>query len=142
MKSRTVFFILISGFLMSFCYLCSVQKNLAGHWVSEKYLIDFNPGDTIRLTKRKFSTDLYQWGSGIASGYTFSENGDFSEYNNVLCSSETDPVQYPDEHWQFHAPDTLIISGQQRTIRYRMLQSPFARKKTLLLKLIETHSNP
>lgn len=137
MKTKIIGLLLISILLFSFCYKCRVNKNIRGHWVSEKYLSDFNPGDTVLLTKRKFNDKLYQWGSGIASGYTFSEDGNFSEYNNTLCSTESDPVRYHNEHWEFKMLDTLIISGPQRIIRYKFLQPPLQIGKKLLLKLID-----
>ena len=136
MRSKFVILILISGILLSFCYRCHVAKNLEGHWVSEKSFADLDPGDTIELIKRKFKNKLYQFGSGIASGCTFSRDGNFSEYNNTLCSTETNPVQYADEHWSCKMFDTLIISGPQRIIRYQILQPPLRIGKKLSLKIL------
>jgi hypothetical protein len=138
MKARTIIIIIIPALLLvSFCYDCKMRKKIIGHWVCEKYIADFQPGDTIHLVKKKFNDKFYQWGSGISSGFTFSENGDFKEYNNVLCSSESDPVKYYDEKWMYNN-DTITITSSYRTIRYAILGNSGDDLKVFSLKLVES----
>jgi len=125
--------------LFSFCYDCHMSKKLTGNWISQTDLIGIQPGDTLRLRKKKYSEKLYQWGGAI-SGFAFDENGDFREYSNVLCSTESDPVRFHDEHWRFD-DDTIFITGSTREMKFVVIGNMGPDRKTLLLKVVKGETN-
>jgi len=128
---RHPFFIaVISTFFFSFGPIGS--KKVIGHWTCEVDLFDMKENDTLVFTKINYSDKLYQW-SGALAGVEFTANNHFSEYHNVLCSSETNPIRYSDEKWMLHN-DLITIIGNTRSVKWRIMHVTSKKMKVVVLK--------
>ncbi len=130
MKSSTL--ILISSiFLLSF--KGSSGKKIIGHWTSEVDLYDMKVNDTLIFTKTKYTDKLYQW-AGALAGIELAPDKSFSEYHNVLCSSESSPVRFSDERWTLHN-DIITITGNEREADWRIMNITNKKMTVVVLKI-------
>lgn len=88
-----------------------LEANLTGHWIvisskdsimSKDDFINNEQENTLKLIKYK--EEKYQWSGAAYTGIKFKKNGEFGFFNNVLCSTETDP-----KNSQVHGASVKII---------------------------------
>lgn len=119
-----------------FPLLLPAQKAPLGHWVvvsGDPY--ELKAGDTLMLQKRKQTPKMYEWGSGVQSGFEFLKDGSFNEYHNVLCSTESNPVVHAGEKWSSCNRNDLScieITGPGRKIKFGVVT--LTSKKLVLVK--------
>ena len=110
-------------------------KKLIGNWKSNVDLYDLKTGDTITFSKIKITDKTYQWG-GVSCGIQLEENGSFSEYHNVLCSSESSPLRYSDEKWQ-QTNDLLLVNCSQRQMVWKIIEIKNKTFKIVVTRLLQ-----
>ena len=125
------------GLLTIICFLFfsfkgSSSKKIIGHWISEVDLYDMKVNDTLIFTKIKYTDKLYQW-AGALAGIELAPDKSFSEYHNVLCSSETSPVRFTDEKWTLHN-DLITIIGHERETKWRIMNITNKKMTVVVLK--------
>jgi hypothetical protein len=104
----------------------SVAQRLQGHWMASVDLAELHPplgktGWTVSLERVNAGDVSYEWG-GPPAGLQFDADHHVAEYENVLCSTESDPVKDHDEAWRLEDRDrTLVISGQRRLVRLKIV---------------------
>lgn len=120
------------------------EKKLIGHWIlMQGDLYEAGAGDTLVFIRKHKTAGMYEWGSGVSSGFEFLPNGDFLEYHNVLCSTESSPVMYSGERWSLNPEkdaegarnplgDILAITGSERNFTFKAIFS--GRNKLQLIK--------
>jgi hypothetical protein len=92
--------------------------------------------DTLELRAfKKYDGARYQWG-GCAEGMEFFKDGTAQTFSNVMCSTESSPMDSFDTKWQLKG-DTLIMDGYYITTRYLVISLS---KKTLQLKVLDWQS--
>lgn len=123
--------LILSSFFFSFGSIGN--KKIIGHWSSEVDLYDMKVNDTLIFTKTKYTDKLYQW-AGALAGMELSSNNTFSEYHNILCSSETNPVRFKDERWSLHS-DLITIIGNDREVNWRVLNVKNKKLTVVVLKI-------
>ena len=109
------------------------SKKVIGHWTSEVDLYDVKVNDTLIFTKIKYTDKLYQW-AGALAGIDLAPDKTFSEYHNVLCSSETNPVRFNDEKWTLHN-DLITIIGNEREAKWRIMNITNKKMTVVVLKI-------
>jgi hypothetical protein len=114
---KTSLIILLSVLLLSFAL--PENKKITGHWINEHDLYDMQLNDTLVFTKVKYNDHLYQWG-GAVCGMELSADHRFSEFHNVLCSSESNPLRYAGEKWSL-SNDTLSINSEERMLQWKVI---------------------
>lgn len=129
---KTLSLILISSILL-LSFKGSSNKKVIGHWTSEVDLYDMNVNDTLIFTKTKYTDKLYQW-AGALAGIELAPDKSFSEYHNVLCSSETSPVRFNDEKWTLHN-DLITITGNEREADWRIMNITNKKMTVVVLKI-------
>ena len=128
---KLIAILFISAFFFSFKK--NENKKIIGHWVSGIDLYDIKVNDTLTFTKTKSKDINYQW-AGILAGIQFDPNADFSEYHNVMCSSETSPVRFSDEKWTL-VNDTLKINSAEREMEWRIVGLKNKKLTIVVLKM-------
>lgn len=126
-----IFLIIICIFFSSF--KGSSSKKIIGHWTSEVDLYDMKVNDTLIFTKIKYTDKLYQW-AGALAGIELGPDKNFSEYHNVLCSSESSPVIFNDEKWTLHN-DLITITGNERETYWRIMNITNKKMTVVVLKI-------
>ena len=89
--------------------------------------------DTLIFTKIKYTDKLYQW-AGAVAGIELATDKTFSEYHNVLCNSETNPVRFNDEKWTLHN-DLITIIGNEREAKWRIMNITNKKMTVVVLKI-------
>lgn len=130
MKKLGSIFIL-SLILVSFNKASS--KKIIGHWTTNVDLYDLKVNDTLIFTKIKHTDKLYQW-AGALAGIELTPNKSFSEYHNMMCSSESNPVRYNDEKWILHN-DLITIIGNERETKWRIMNVTNKKMTVVVLKI-------
>lgn len=130
MKSFTL--ILISSILL-LSFKGSSGRKVIGHWTSEVDLYEMKVNDTLIFTKTKYTDKLYQW-AGALAGIELSPDKSFSEYHNVMCSSESSPVKFSDERWTLHN-DVITITGNEREADWRIMNITNKKMTVVVLKI-------
>lgn len=129
-KIKTIAFILLSSvFLLSFK---PSSKKIIGHWTTNVDLHEMKVNDTLIFTKIKFTDKLYQW-AGALAGIELAPDKTFSEYHNVLCSSESSPISFSKEKWTLHN-DLLTIIGNGREAKWRIMNVTSKKLTVVILK--------
>ena len=123
--------LILSVILVSFQGVSS--KKIIGHWITNVDLYDLKLNDTLIFTKIKYSDKLYQWAGSLA-GIELAPNKSFSEYHNVMCSSESNPVRYNDEKWILHN-DLITIIGNERETKWRIMNVTNKKMTIVVLKI-------
>jgi hypothetical protein len=126
MKIIAIF--VLSVLLLSF--VLPENKKMIGHWTNERDLYDMQVNDTLTFIKTKYNDELYQWG-GALCGIEISADRNFTEFHNVLCSSESSPVRYPDEKWSVSS-NIISISSSERELEWQVI-SVSQKKLTVLV---------
>jgi len=130
-KIKIFTIIFISGILL-LGFKASSSKKIIGHWTSEVDLYDMKVNDTLIFTKIKYTDKLYQW-AGALAGIELAPDKSFSEFHNVLCSSESSPVRFTDEKWTLHN-DLITITGNEREAKWRILNVTNRKMMVVVLK--------
>jgi hypothetical protein len=106
-------------------------ENLFGkHWAGGCVS---NHCDTLRfLAFKKYDSRRYQWASGYSEGVEFYRDGKAQTYSNVLCSSESDPVDSYTSTWKLKN-DTLLLDEYNIIITYKIIL--LSKKEMKLLEL-------
>lgn len=116
-----------------FSFKGSSGKKIIGHWTSEVDLYDTKVNDTLIFTKTKYTDKLYQW-AGALAGIELGPDKSFSEYHNVLCSSESSPVRFNNEKWTLHN-DLITITGNERETDWRIMNITNKKMTVVVLKI-------
>lgn len=119
--------------VLFFSFKGSSSKKVIGHWTSEVDLYDMKVNDTLIFNKIKYTDKLYQW-AGALAGIDLAPDKTFSEYHNVLCSSETNPVRFNDEKWTLHN-DLITIIGNEREAKWRIMNVTNKKMTVVVLKM-------
>ena len=69
---------------------------------------------------KKYDPKRYQWG-GYAEGIEFHEDGSAQEYQNIMCSDESNPISSFPSKWKWQGKDTLIVEGYYAITKYKVL---------------------
>jgi hypothetical protein len=109
-------------------------KKITGNFIADIDLYDMKVNDTLVFTKTKYNDGLYQWG-GAVCGIELSSTNSFSEFHNVLCSSESDPLRYSDEKWTMTG-DLIRIDGPERSLEWKIIGLKNKKLTVLVLKSI------
>lgn len=83
----------------------------------------------------KYNSDLYKWGSGYIEGIQFYKDSIAQTYRNVLCSTESDPIDNFPSKWWWLGSDTLIVDGYYFLTRYKVTE---LNRKVLKMQVIDT----
>lgn len=134
-KKISVIVLLAISACFSLSFTGSMSKKIEGHWTCENDLYDLKESDTLIFTKTKYTDKLYQW-AGALAGIEIGSNKQFSEYHNVLCSSESNPVRFNDETWNLHN-DLMFINGKERRQTWRIMNVTGKQLKVLILEIKE-----
>ena len=119
--------------VLFFSFKESSSKKIIGHWISEVDMYDMKINDTLIFTKIKYTDKLYQW-AGALAGIELAPDKSFSEYHNVLCSSESSPVRFSDEKWTLHN-DLITIIGNEREAKWRIMNVTNKKMTVVVLKI-------
>jgi hypothetical protein len=125
---RGSFFIAAFSIIL-FSFTSGENKRMTGHWTNERDLYDMKVNDTLIFTKAKYSDELYQWG-GALCGIEINADQSFTEFHNVLCSSESSPVRYTDEKWSV-SNDVISVSSSERELEWKVIS--LSKKKLTVL---------
>lgn len=127
---KLIFILILSIALVSFKGASS--KKIIGHWTTDVDLYDLKVNDTLIFTKIKYTDKLYQW-AGALAGIELAPDKSFSEYHNVLCSSESSPVRFSEEKWTLHN-DLITIIGNEREAKWRIMNISQKKMTVVVLK--------
>lgn len=131
-KIKIFVLILVSSILM-FSFNKASSKKIIGHWTTDFDLYDLKVNDTLIFTKIQYTDKLYQW-AGALAGIKLASDKSFSEYHNVLCSPESNPVRYNDEKWILHN-DLITIIGNERETKWRIMNVTNKKMAVVVLKI-------
>lgn len=131
---KLAFILILSLILVSFKGTSS--KKIIGHWITNVDLYDLKVNDTLIFTKIKYTDKLYQW-AGALAGIELAPDKSFSEFHNVLCSSESSPIRYNEEKWTLHN-DLITIIGKERETKWRIMN---VTNKKMTIVVLKTDKN-
>lgn len=103
-----------------------LKKKLTGHWITNDFMGRYEEGDslglgdTIHFTKAKYDEKLYHWGGGAQSGIEFKGDSNFTQYQNVLCSDETDTKIGYDEKYFFVSDSVIEVKSELRHFKFKI----------------------
>lgn len=129
---RTFLIILVTSVIL-LSFKVSSSKRIIGHWTTEVDLYDLKVNDTLIFTKIKYTDKLYQW-AGALAGIELAPDKSFSEFHNVMCSSESNPVRFSEERWNLHN-DLITIIGNEREAKWRILNVTNKKMTVVVLKI-------
>ena len=104
------------------------------HWAGS---CEISGCDTIVFTAfKKYDSGRYQWGTGYAEGIEFYKDGTAQMFSNVLCSTESSPVDFYTTAWKLKN-DTLILEEHNLIIAYKIISVTKKELKLLDLGFVE-----
>ena len=110
-----------------------------GHWATNDDMgwneagDTLGVGDTLTFTKMKFDEKLYHWGGGYLSGIEFKPDSQFTQYQNVMCSDETDTKVGFQEKYFFIKDSIVEVKSILRDFRFKIL---YVDSKKLRIKIL------
>jgi hypothetical protein len=119
---------LLSVAAVSFMNNNSLKKKISGHWITNDFMGMYGAGDTlgindtITFTKVKYDDKFYHWGGGAGSGMEFKGDSGFAQYQNVLCSDESDTKVGYDEKYFFASDSIIEVKSDLRDFKFRILK--------------------
>lgn len=118
--------------LILFSFKGASSKKIIGHWTTNVDLYDLKVNDTLIFTKIKYTDKLYQW-AGALAGIELAPDKSFSEFHNVMCSSESSPTRFNEEKWILHN-DLITIIGKEREAKWRLMNLTNKKMTVVVLK--------